>query len=99
LLILINDVLDLAHIKSNRVSIAVDRIDPSDAIQETASTVRFMAEKRGVLFNDMTEGLQLPSIEFDPTRLRQALLNLLSNGVKYNSSGGTLTVSVEEADD
>ncbi len=99
LLALIDDVLDLAQFESRGLAVSIGRIDVSNVIGEATSTVRQLAEKAKVVFNDNTQRFVLPFIDADRTRLQQALLNLLTNGVKYNVSGGALSISVEETDD
>ena len=99
LLALIDDVLELAQFDSTGLTVSMERIDVSKVIREATSTVRHLAEKADIVFNDNTLRFVLPFIDADRTRLQQALLNLLTNGVKYNVSGGSLTVSVKETRD
>ncbi len=95
LLELINQVLDLAKIESGKVSFSIEEMDPVGAIAECSKMAKNMADKRGVVFNDNTANLKLPYILADRTRFVQVLLNLLSNGIKYNRAGGTVDLDYE----
>lgn len=97
LLGLINDILDLARIESGRLELALQRIPPGEVAQSAVKIVTGAAMARGVRI--VTElPPELPSITTDPRYLRQVLLNLLGNAVKFTPPQGTITVSVRPAD-
>ena len=98
LLALIDDVLDLAQLDSRGLSVDLKRINPSSVIRGAAATARQLAVDAGIDFKDLTPGLEMPDIESDPTRLHQVLLNLLSNGLKYNHPGGALSLTAKETE-
>ena len=87
LISLINDILDLSKIEAGRMT--VERIDcsPCQLVAEVASLVRPRTEAKGLSFK--TEyGSPIPDkIQTDPTRLRQILINLLGNGIKFTEAG------------
>ena len=92
LLALINDVLDISKIEAGRME--VERIDcaPHDIINETVSILRSKALEKGV---GLTCGWQsdVPMlIRTDPARLRQLVMNLVGNAIKFTNEG---TVSIE----
>ncbi len=92
LLELINEVLDLARIESGRLNLNPEEVDLPELLDECLSLVAPMAEQRGIrLVNHFAE-VSACRLQADPLRLRQILLNLLSNGVKYNREGGLLEV-------
>jgi CheY-like chemotaxis protein len=91
LLSLINDVLDLSSLDTGEVRMASMPVPLAELVQQTLPLVERMAHEYGVrLRAGSLHGAALG----DPTRLRQVLLNLLSNGIKYNRPGGTVTVDV-----
>ncbi len=96
LLMLINDILDLAKIESGTVVVEITEHRIEDLSVYVERTFRHIAEARKVDFMVHT-GAQLPaSIYTDPKRLQQILKNLLSNAFKFTHEG-RVTLSIEEA--
>ena len=97
LLELINEVLDLAKIEAGQASLSPEPVSLAEALRECHSMVEQQALKRGVR-------MRFPLFDFpcfvraDRTRLKQILLNLLSNALKYNRDQGTVEVSVTTGD-
>ena len=90
LLGLINDVLDLAKIESGKMEVFAEPFDVAALVSEVASTVDgLVGKKRNTLALDLGQGLG--SMRSDVTKLRQSLLNLLSNAAKF-TEGGTITL-------
>lgn len=85
LLNLINEVLDLAKIEAGKVSISVDEFDIADLIEEAAGAVRPLMNSDTTLQVHCEAGLGLMSS--DEMKLRQALMNLLSNACKFTEKG------------
>jgi signal transduction histidine kinase/CheY-like chemotaxis protein len=98
LLRLIDDVLDIARIETGKVRLSIEPVPVREAILESWSLMRGMAAERsvtsGIHFADGPE----PVVWADDQRLRQVLLNLFSNAIKYNREGGKITVSCSEID-
>lgn len=94
LLSLINDVLDLAKIEARRMDVVAEPLHLPGLLQNLTSLMRARAEQKGLSF-----GLHLPPdlpqwVEGDERKLRQILLNLLGNAVKFTETGSIgLTVS------
>lgn len=87
LLMLINDILDLSKIEAARLELYVETIDLHYFLRGIADIVRVKTEEKDVLLVVET-GPDLPqSIQADSKRLRQALLNLLGNAVKFSDCG------------
>jgi len=86
LLSMINNVLDLSKVEAGKMDVSLDQVDLEVLIAETADTVRpLMMEKDNVfLVDNVTE---IRSLITDSQKLRQALLNLLSNAAKFTRSG------------
>ncbi|SFU34134.1 PAS domain S-box-containing protein [Methylobacterium sp. 174MFSha1.1] len=91
LLGLINDVLDLSKIEAERMEVYAEDLDVADTVREVATTVDALVEKKG---NTLTLALgdHLGRAHTDATKLRQCLINLLSNAAKF-TEGGTITLT------
>jgi len=91
LLSLINDVLDLARVESGTMRFHPERICLPDVIRETIAAVRLLALERNIT---LTTDVQMSAIEIflDPRKLRQILLNYISNAIKFTPVGGHVTV-------
>ena len=96
LLGLINDILDLSRIEAGRMPIRIEPFAPAALAEEALATVAQMARKKGVtLESHFAPGLS--SIQSDAQRVRQMLINLLGNAVKFTDAGRVgLDVSVAE---
>jgi PAS domain S-box-containing protein len=96
LLMLINDVLDLSKIEARRLEIAPIDFQLPNFLQAIADLFRLRAQQKGIsfLYEPLTS---LPTaIHADEQRLRQVLLNLLSNATKFTDEGGiVLKVAVQ----
>ena len=98
LLTLINEILDLARIEAGQVEIKTETVVLADVLQECESLVRPLADKCQVQleFEPSDVGIKLDT---DRLRLKQALLNLMSNGIKYNRQGGLVTLACQKVSD
>ncbi len=95
LLLLINDLLDLARIESGRLELVEAVVDIRQELEESVRFVRRRAEEsRLTLSTSVTT--EHPFLRADRRALKQILLNLLSNAVKYTPAGGGVGVMVEE---
>jgi len=95
LLNLINDVLDLSKIESGKMEVFAETFDVAEMARDVAATVKGLVEKRGnLLMLDL--GRDLGTMHSDVTKIRQMLLNLLSNAAKF-TKGGAVTLSVERS--
>jgi PAS domain S-box-containing protein len=97
LLNLINDVLDISKIEFNKVELAEETIDVPAVIESCLRLMRDRATAAGVVI-DVTMPEILPPLRGDDRRLKQILLNLVSNAVKFTPSGGRVEIRVD-ADD
>lgn len=89
---LVNDVLDLARIEAAQMGMVPVEIDPVSLVDETVSTIRGLVEARGLRLEAQMDK-DLPMLWIDPVRIRQILLNLINNAVRFTEEGG-ITVSV-----
>jgi CheY-like chemotaxis protein len=91
LLELINEILDLALIESGKVTLSAEPVSLSEVMLECRAMVEAQAQKRGI---DMKfpRFETLHFVQADRTRVKQVLINLLFNAIKYNRPGGRVTV-------
>ena len=95
LLALINEVLDIARIEAGRLSLSLEPVAVRDLATEDFDLIEPLAAQRNVHLRCDLAALEHLFVLADRQRLKQVLLNLLSNGVKYNREGGTLILSCE----
>ena len=87
LLHLIEDVLDLARIEANRLEIVSSEVDLAGLLTHVVDAVRVEAEQKGLRLSGRFSPHLPPHIVTDAKRLRQILLNLLSNAIRYTRHG------------
>jgi signal transduction histidine kinase/CheY-like chemotaxis protein len=98
LLTLINDILDFSKIEAGELSPQRDEIWTGVLVRDALNLVRPQAEARGVrLIHERQNEEGVPFVG-DEQRVRQILLNLLSNGVKFTDRGGRILVSCETSE-
>ncbi|MCK6397483.1 GAF domain-containing protein [Thauera aminoaromatica] len=95
LLQLINEVLDLARIESGRLQVSLEPMLAHDVIEDAAQIVLPLAEQQGIAL--ALPPAQACALRFtgDYTRVKQILINLLGNAIKYNRPGGAVEVRCE----
>jgi signal transduction histidine kinase len=92
LLSLINDVLDIARLDDGQLNLTEESIDIVALVSEVVRMMTPQAETAGVTLRNEVRGV-LPMLLADARRIRQVLLNLISNAVKFTPPGGSVTVS------
>jgi len=86
LLSLINDVLDLSRVEAGKINLSPVDIDWGPFLETLSESVRPLAARKALAYTvELEEGL--PAVRTDETRLRQVLLNLLTNAVKFTDRG------------
>ncbi len=96
LLSLVDEVLDIARIDTGRISLNLEPIDVVPLVEECVAMIGRLAKERGVNCAVRTVGGgSLARVLGDRQRLRQVLINLLSNATKYNREGGQIIVECE----
>ncbi len=88
LLELLDDLLDLSKIDTGRLAVERRRFALADFLVEVSAPTRMRCQKKGLTFELENLGALPETIETDPTRLRQVLINLLGNAVKFTDVGG-----------
>jgi PAS domain S-box-containing protein len=91
LLELINEILDLALIESGKLSMSLEPVSLVEVMLECQSMIEPMAQRRGIHMT-FPRFDKPPSVKADRTRIKQVLINLLTNAIKYNQVGGSVVV-------
>lgn len=87
LLLIINDILDLSKIEAGKLEVEIMESDLGQILQDVESMLRFQAEGKGLEFK-IAKAAQLPQrIHTDAGRLRQCLVNLANNAIKFTDKG------------
>lgn len=90
LLGLINEVLDLAKVEAGHVELSIEPVNCTELLEECTNLLRPQAAKTAVSLQ--LEQLKVHSVRADRGRLKQVLLNLISNALKYNRPGGQVSI-------
>ena len=96
LLRLINDILDLAKVESGKLEIRLSPVHLSELLEHCMVMIRETAKKRGLTLDlKVSEDLHGVRIQADDVRLKQIVMNLLSNAAKFTPLGGTIQLEAK----
>ena len=95
LLGIINDILDMSRIESGKTTLNVEKMNLPKQISQLDSIIRQQAGQRSQTFT-VESHLQHENVLADPNRLKQVLMNILSNAVKYTPTGGHIRLELDE---
>ncbi|MDH5765209.1 MAG: PAS domain-containing protein, partial [Gammaproteobacteria bacterium] len=104
LLELINDILDLSKIETDKITLSLEELSLNDILTECLMIITGLAEKNKIKIKTMINNEPVSTgeltntniyIKADRTRLKQAIINLLSNAIKYNKENGTITINCD----
>ena len=99
LLTIINDILDFSKIEAGKMEVEWIPFDLRRTVEEAAELLRFRAESKGLQIRTELDDALAPAYTGDPGRLRQVLLNLVSNAVKFTEQGEiVIAATVRDAD-
>jgi len=87
LLSVINDILDFSKIEAGKLDIEKIEFSFGDVVEEVATLMELSAEDKGLELTCQTEGELLSPLYGDPSRIRQILVNLISNAIKFTRAG------------
>jgi PAS domain S-box-containing protein len=93
LLNLINEILDLAKIESGKLSLSLESVSLAEVMLECQGMIEGQAQKRGIKMTFHRFDASC-FVHADRTRLKQILVNFLSNAIKYNREWGTVEVTI-----
>ena len=97
LLSLINEVLDLSQIESGKMSCDIEKVSLKQTIAQCSQIINTLAKKSNIQIDYGNP--QDYIIMADPQRLKQVLLNYLSNGIKYNRPNGHITINYQTVEE
>ncbi len=92
LMSLINDILDLSKIEAGKLEVERTRVDVPQLVREVLELLDGRARERNLTLSAEAEGPIPETIESDPVRLRQILVNLVGNAIKFTERGGVRIV-------
>ena len=98
LLELLNDILDLSKVEAGKMQLELDRTSLREALEHGVAMVSERADRQGLsLIVALEDGVDF--MVADPLRLKQVILNLLTNAVKFTPSGGRVEANAERVGD
>lgn len=93
LLDLVNDLLDLARIEARVLELSQSELDPGEVVREAAGMLTNLASRKGIPLELVPHPGAPERIRADRERLRQIILNLLGNAIKFTGENGRVTVN------
>jgi PAS domain S-box-containing protein len=99
LLELINEVLDISRIESGNLSLSPEPVELGEVVRDTVDLIRPLAAERQITIEAPAADDPTWTVQADRQRLKQVLLNLASNAVKYNRHAGTIRFTCRAAPD
>lgn len=96
LLNVINDILDVSKIEAGRFEITPEYFDPAEATNETLKLLQPVAQQSGVIVNLSIDD-DLPDLNADKRALRQIIINLVANAIKFSSHGDEINVRLSRS--
>ena len=93
LLQILNDILDISKIEANKISVERIECDPRSVVDDAVCALRLRAGERGIAIETEFADNVPALVHTDPTRLRQVLVNLIGNAVKFTETGSVRVCS------
>lgn len=94
---LVNDLLEVARSEAGRITIDVSALDIREPVQASVEEVRPLADKKKISLH-YEPPQELPQILADSGRIKEIMVNLISNAIKYSPEGASVTVRLELKD-
>lgn len=94
---LLNDLLDLSKIEAGKMELNFERVNLNDLTQQSVAIMQAQANRARIIVRTALS-MNVPVIVADPRSVRQIILNLLSNSIKFTSRGGQVIVSTAATD-
>ena len=94
LLTLINDILDLSKIEAGRLELSIETVPVKRSFAEVLDTMRPLADKKSQILSQRASPEM--TVQADPTRFKQILMNLVANAVKFTPEGGTIELQADQ---
>jgi len=96
LLSIINNILDLSKIESNKIEIENVVFDSAAEFESAVETYAVGAAEKNIDLNFYMDPTISPKLKGDPTKIKEILINLLSNAIKFTSHGGEINVEIKK---
>lgn len=97
LLSMISDILDLSRIDEGHLSVSISDVSLSRVMQESISLVKHKLDFRNITIHNLIADDDSTSVKVDETRLKEVLVNLLTNAVKYNTDNGLVSIGYKKS--
>ena len=94
LLSIINNILDLSKIESNKIEIESIVFDASEEFESAVETYAVAATEKNIDLNFYMDPAISPKLKGDPTKIKEIVINLLSNAIKFTSYGGNVNLEI-----
>jgi signal transduction histidine kinase len=88
---MVEELLDFSRLQAGKFSLRLENTDITRLIYDVCSQMSQRAERQGIALNNCVEGTPF-FIEVDPRRIKQVLINLLDNSLKFTPSGGIISI-------
>ncbi len=98
LLGLINDILDLSKVEAGRLELEIETAAIAVVLEAAASTLKPLAAKKAIELRVEGDG-QIPRVPMDAARIRQVVLNLVGNAIKFTPEGGQIWLRADASDE
>ena len=98
MLLLINDILDMSRIENGKMSINKEKLNLEEFIEEIKEMFEPIANKKHLTFSVNIEGKTPKFIKTDPLRLKQILVNLIGNAIKFTPENGKVKLLIKKQD-
>src|SRR6184192_4069060 len=97
LLSLINDILDLSKVEAGQMELRLQTVSLNEAVDQVVKTVEPLVSKKNIALRWSVDGVD--QMLADAGKLKQMLLNLVSNAIKFTPESGTVTIAVKQVKD
>ncbi|MCK4950809.1 MAG: HAMP domain-containing protein [Gammaproteobacteria bacterium] len=97
LLSLVNELLDLESIESGKLYVSSEAVEVNSIIEAVLPLIKPAASAQNIKLTFKQEGQESLIVNADPARLKQVLINLMSNAVKFNRPNGEITIDITPA--
>ena len=94
---LVNDLRVLSLADAGELSINLQTVEPQRLLQDVVATYQYQAQRKHIAL-ELDIASELPTIEVDPGRMTQVLMNILDNALKHTPEGGKIVLSAQEVD-
>jgi signal transduction histidine kinase/DNA-binding response OmpR family regulator len=96
LLSIINNILDLSKIESNKIEIENVVFDAAEEFESAVETYAVGAAEKNIDLNFYMDPTISPKLKGDPTKIKEIIINLLSNAIKFTGYGGIINLKIEK---